>query len=67
MLPVRYLHIRAAISSGAIGGRPPGHRPLKTDAARGDKMQIWRRNFLSMFSGGAQFDEWLERLRRKRR
>ncbi|AZO26850.1 MULTISPECIES: hypothetical protein [unclassified Mesorhizobium] len=40
---------------------------MKTDAARGDKMQIWRRNFLSMFSGGAQFGEWLEPFRRKRR
>jgi hypothetical protein len=33
----------------------PGRRPRQADAAHSAKMQIWRRNFLSMFLAGAQF------------
>ncbi|MDX8479165.1 hypothetical protein RFN28_11855 [Mesorhizobium sp. VK24D] len=40
---------------GRDGGRPPVISLVEPMRHIADKMQIWRRNFLSIFSGCAQF------------
>ncbi|MDG4885659.1 hypothetical protein [Mesorhizobium sp. WSM4884] len=49
------MHIRAAISSVEMAAVLPAIVLTEPMRHMADKMQIWRRNFLSMFSGCAQF------------
>jgi hypothetical protein len=45
----------SAISPGLGTAFLPGRRLVEPMRRAGGKMQIWRRNFLSMFLAGAQF------------
>ncbi|PBB44294.1 hypothetical protein CK222_04550 [Mesorhizobium sp. WSM3866] len=67
MLPVRYLHIRAAISSGEMAAVLPVISLVEPMRHMADKMQIWRRNFLSMFASVAQFGGSLRSVCRHKR
>ncbi|WP_141245077.1 hypothetical protein [Mesorhizobium sp. WSM3860] len=49
------MHIRAAISSGEMAAVLPVISLVEPMRHMADKMQIWRRNFLSIFSGATQF------------